>query len=132
MKMVFLLLSLAIGFTSQAVAQDKSPKTKQFSTSANKLPKDMQNRILSILKERGIKIKNLASAQASASTKNCPSSCNGSAGGGFCFCSPDSSGACPTGTEKGGSPGSEYCKVRMPKLSVGINGVPEPVVVQMP
>ena len=131
MKMVFLLLSLAIGFTSQAVAQDKSPKTKQFSTSANKLPKDMQNRILSILKERGIKIKNLASAQASASTKNCPSICNDSVGGGFCYCEP-SGGKCPMGTTKTGVPGKEQCKVQIPKISVEINGVPEPVVVQMP
>lgn len=130
MKMLILVFSLAVGFTSQAVAQDKAPATKKFTISVKKLPKPMQSHILKVLKEKGIK--NVASAQASASTKNCPSNCNSSSGGGYCFCKPDSGGKCPSGTEKGGSPGDEYCKVQMPKLSIGVNGVPDPVEVQMP
>ncbi len=93
------------------------------------LPTPLRIAVIERLKEMGVRPKGPIS-YASDSTDKCPSNCNGSSGGGFCYCDPDSEGNCPSGTSKGGSPGEEYCKVSMPKGiggggTVGGVGLPE-------
>ena len=93
------------------------------------LPSELRMFILEALKEQGIK-GNGAMVYASDATKNCPSNCNDSSGGGFCFCAPDSAGACPTGTEKTGTPDNPSCKVKNPGKGTGIvsgGGLDQPI-----
>ena len=77
----------------------------------------MQKRLQSKLKAQGIKVK--GSTPVGNAKDNCPSSCNDRAGGGFCFCSPDSKGNCPAGTEDypvGG--GKKECRAEMDSVNV--------------
>ena len=77
----------------------------------------MKKRIQSKLRAEGIKVQgNTALGNAK---DNCPSNCNDRAGGGFCFCNPDSKGNCPSGTEDypvGG--GKKECRAEMDSVSV--------------
>jgi hypothetical protein len=131
--MIVIVLTLVLGFgVGPTMAQDKAPRTKEWKVEFKQLPSAMQRHILKSLKEKGVDGGAKAITFASSSTKNCPSTCNDSSGGGFCFCQPDSSGNCGAGETKGGSPGSEYCKVAMPKINVGIDGRAIPLEVQMP
>lgn len=132
-RMLIAVLALVIGFgAGPSLAQDKAPRTKEWKMEFKQLPSPMQKHILMFLKQKGVDGGAEAITYASSSTKNCPSGCNDSSGGGFCFCKPDGDGNCGAGETKGGSPGSEYCKIAMPKMNIGIGGRPDPVVVQMP
>ena len=77
----------------------------------------MQKRLQSKLKAQGIKVK--GSTPLGNAKDNCPSNCNDRAGGGFCFCNPDSKGNCPAGTEDyrvGG--GKKECRAEMDSVNV--------------
>lgn len=133
--MIRLIFSLAVlvfaVMATPIVAQDKAPKTKSFKVMLKELPPDIRRVWMKALADQhGVEAP--PASRAASSTKNCPSSCNNSSGGGYCYCDPDENGNCPSGTSKGGSPGSEYCKVKMPKGAVTIPGGKEYPVVLTP
>ena len=77
----------------------------------------MQKRLKPKLRAQGIKV--TGSTALGSIKDNCPSNCNDSAGGGFCFCDPDSKGNCPSGTDDypmGG--GKKKCRAEMDSVSV--------------
>lgn len=114
---VIALFTLILGLSLGAASAGEAGKPMRIKN----LPPPLRAMVIEQLQKMGIEPKG-AMTYASDSTDKCPSNCNGSSGGGFCYCDPDSSGNCPSGTEKGGSPGEEYCKVRMPK-GIGGGGV---------
>ena len=107
---ILMVISLVLAAASMPAVAGERVKPMRL----KELPRPLSAAIVQRLRDMGIK-PNGSISYASASTENCPSNCNDTSGGGFCYCSPDSEGKCPSGTEKGGSPGDEYCKVRMPK-----------------
>ena len=132
-RALIIVLTLVLGFgAGPSMAQDKAPRTKEWKIEFKQLPGSMQRHILKFLKEKGVEGGAGAITYASSSTSKCPSTCNDSSGGGFCFCQPDSSGNCGAGQTKGGSPGSEYCKIAMPKITIGLGGGASALEVQMP
>jgi hypothetical protein len=127
LRVLILALVLAVGFGAAptAMAGEKGFKIKVL-----ELPPEIRKHVLNALKSKGIEPnKNMT---LSATTDKCPSSCNDSASGGYCRCDPDDKGNCPGGTEKQGAPGSEYCRVRIPKADVSGGGLKDPVQILMP
>ena len=101
--------------TSKAKARGK--RNKRNMIRFKDLNSKMQKRIKNKLRAQGIKVK--GNTPLGNAKDNCPSNCNDRAGGGFCFCNPDSKGNCPSGTEDypvGG--GKKECRAEMDSVSV--------------
>ncbi len=107
---ILIIVTLVLGMGMGAVSAGERGKPIPI----KRLPGPLRAAILEVLEGQGIKPSGRV-VYASDGTAKCPSNCNDSSGGGYCFCSPDSEGKCPSGTEKAGSPGDEYCRVSMPK-----------------
>lgn len=96
------------------------------------LPTELRMFILDALKSQGIK-GNGAMTYASDATKNCPSNCNDSSGGGYCFCGTEKDGSCPKDTEKTGPPDNPECKVKNPGKGTGVvsgGGLAQPIKIE--
>ena len=96
------------------------------------LPTELRMFILETLQEQGIK-GNGAMTYAATSTKDCPSTCNDSSGGGFCFCEREEDGSCANGTEKTGTSDNPQCKIKNPGKGTGIvsgGGLDQPIKIE--
>jgi len=125
-----LILMLGFGSSEGFADKHKAPESKRFKVQVLKLPPQLRRPLVAYLKEKGIEVTDAITL--AASTDDCPSTCNDSAGGGFCYCKPDDEGNCPSGTEKGGTPDDPYCKAKMEKGVISGGGINDPLEVQMP
>ena len=106
------------------------PGAKKIEIPFKELPRPVVRNLAAQLSEMGIEAD--PEMTMAADTSACPSDCNDSTGGGWCYCQPDGNGDCPGNSEKAGSPGQEYCRVARPKSEVMGGGMNDPVEVVTP
>lgn len=116
-----LAATLSLG-TSFAVAQDRER------IRLREAPRPIQQYVMNILRERGMQPSN--DMVLAITTSDCPDNCNDKVAGGMCLCTPDSSGNCPSGTEK--VPNEESCRVRPSAGNISGGGLTQPLQIQMP
>ncbi len=109
---ILMVISLVLAAASMPAAAGERMKPIPLS----QLSKPLRSDIFKRLQDMGIK-PDIGMTYASDATKNCPSNCNRSSGGGFCYCDLDGN-KCPEGTEP--TSDKKECRVRMPKGTGGI------------
>ena len=106
----FLSISIA------ATAQERVP--------LRRAPQFVQEAAMQTLREAGIRPNN--AMVYGISKDDCPSDCNDSIGGGYCFCDRDDNGECPGESEK--VPTEENrCRVKPDSVQLSGGGLAEPL-----
>jgi hypothetical protein len=109
-----------VTFSVAANAQERGP--------LREAPRFIREAAVQTLRELGIRPND--EMTYGITTDDCPSNCNDSVGGGFCFCDLDDDGDCPEGSDK--VPTEERCRVKPDTVELTGGGLQEPLEVQIP